>query len=60
VKYPLPSPAAAKQLGYTKAAPAAVPTRLLGLLPTGPSLDPAALTGGGVVEPPTTTNPCGG
>ncbi|MFD8750126.1 type VII secretion protein EccB [Kitasatospora sp. NPDC059577] len=60
VKYPLPSPAVAKQLGYTKTAPAAVPTRLLGLLPTGPSLDPAALGGGGVVEPPGSTNPCGG
>ncbi|MDH6708742.1 type VII secretion protein EccB [Kitasatospora sp. MAA19] len=60
VKYPLPSPATARQLGYTKAAPAAVPTRLLGLLPTGPSLDPAALTSGGVVETPSDTNPCGG
>ncbi|MEU1288607.1 type VII secretion protein EccB [Kitasatospora sp. NPDC005856] len=60
VKYPLPSPATVKLLGYTKAAPAAVPTRLLGLLPTGPSLDPAALTGGGVVDTTAATNPCGG
>ncbi|MGW3043774.1 type VII secretion protein EccB [Kitasatospora sp. NPDC001159] len=60
VKYPLPSPAAAKQLGYAKAAPAAVPTRLLGLLPTGPSLDPAALAGGGVVGAAAPANPCGG
>lgn len=60
VKYPLPSPATAKVLGYTKAVPVAVPTRLLGLLPTGPSLDPAALTGGGVVDTTAGTNPCGG
>ncbi|MFE4516328.1 type VII secretion protein EccB [Kitasatospora sp. NPDC056783] len=59
-KYPLPSPATAKLLGYTKTAPAAVPTRLLGLLPTGPSLDAAALAGGGVVENPADRNPCGG
>ncbi|MFB7905933.1 type VII secretion protein EccB [Kitasatospora sp. NPDC056076] len=69
VKYPLPSAAAAKQLGYDKVAPAGVPNRLLGLLPTGPGLDPAALAAGGVVggggvggaaNPTNLTNPCGG
>ncbi|MFG2910194.1 type VII secretion protein EccB [Kitasatospora sp. NPDC048286] len=44
-KYPLASPAVAKQLGYGDVAPAGVPAALLALLPTGPSLDPAALTG---------------
>ncbi|MER7753280.1 type VII secretion protein EccB [Kitasatospora sp. NPDC097643] len=45
VKYPLASPAVAKQLGYADTVPPAVPEPLLTLLPTGPSLDPAALTG---------------
>ncbi|MFE3501141.1 type VII secretion protein EccB [Kitasatospora sp. NPDC059160] len=44
-KYPLASPAVAKQLGYADVTPAGVPAALLALLPTGPSLDPAALTG---------------
>ncbi|MFJ1751861.1 type VII secretion protein EccB [Kitasatospora sp. NPDC088134] len=51
VKYPLASPAVAEQLGYGKAAPSGVPSRLLSLLPTGPSLDPGPLAGG-VVQPP--------
>ncbi|MEV7598029.1 type VII secretion protein EccB [Kitasatospora sp. NPDC089797] len=51
VKYPLPSSGAVKQLGYAKSVPTAVPHRLLDLLPTGPSLDPAALAGGGVSGP---------
>ncbi|MEV7773071.1 type VII secretion protein EccB [Kitasatospora sp. NPDC086791] len=50
VKYPLASAAVADRLGYGKAVPAAVPGRLLSLLPTGPSLDPAPLAGG-VVQP---------
>ncbi len=45
VKFPLASAAAAKQLGYGAATPPAVPEALLTLLPTGPSLDPALLTG---------------
>ncbi|MEV8325818.1 type VII secretion protein EccB [Kitasatospora sp. NPDC056731] len=45
VKYPLASAAAVKQLGYGEVVPSAVPEALLSLLPTGPSLDPAALTG---------------
>ncbi|WP_405358904.1 type VII secretion protein EccB [Kitasatospora sp. NBC_00085] len=53
VKYPLPSAAAVKQLGYANAAPVAVPAAVLGLLPAGPALDPAALADG-VVAAPTT------
>ncbi|MBP0452905.1 type VII secretion protein EccB [Kitasatospora sp. RG8] len=45
VKYPLASAAVAKQLGYGDTVPSAVPEGLLTLFPTGPSLDPAALTG---------------
>ena len=45
VKFPLASAAVAKQLGYGAATPPAVPEALLTLLPTGPSLDPALLTG---------------
>ncbi|MFG3053085.1 type VII secretion protein EccB [Kitasatospora sp. NPDC048239] len=44
VKYPLASAAVAKQLGYGAPAPSAAPEALLTLLPTGPSLDPTALT----------------
>ncbi|MGW4807651.1 type VII secretion protein EccB [Kitasatospora sp. NPDC004272] len=51
VKYPLASAAAAERLGYAGTAPAAVPSRLLSLLPTGPSLDPAALAASSVVPP---------
>ncbi|WP_035841692.1 type VII secretion protein EccB [Kitasatospora azatica] len=51
VKYPVPSAAAAKQLGYASVPPAAVPDTLLALLPTGPSLDPAA-PATGVPTPP--------
>ncbi|MGF1429405.1 type VII secretion protein EccB [Kitasatospora sp. LaBMicrA B282] len=52
VKYPLASAAVVKQLGYGASVPAAVPEGLLALLPSGPSLDPALLAGGGVVVPP--------
>ncbi|MFD9355126.1 type VII secretion protein EccB [Streptomyces sp. NPDC060031] len=50
VKYPLPSADAAKRLGYGAARTVGVPAGLLKLLPTGPSLDPEALTAGGVVS----------
>ncbi|WP_030396989.1 type VII secretion protein EccB [Kitasatospora purpeofusca] len=50
VKYPLASSAVAERLGYPKAAPTAVPGRVLSLLPTGPSLDPGPLAGG-IVQP---------
>ncbi|MFE9426023.1 type VII secretion protein EccB [Kitasatospora sp. NPDC006697] len=56
VKYAVPS-GAAKQLGYAGVVPSAVPAALLALLPAGPSLDPAALTGGGVPAPAAAT-PC--
>lgn len=59
VKYPLPSAAAVKQLGYSGAPTQAVPQALLALLPSGPSLDPAALSGGGVVVPPDAKGACG-
>ncbi|WP_329569248.1 type VII secretion protein EccB [Kitasatospora sp. NBC_01266] len=59
VKYPLPSAAAVKQLGYTGAPAQPVPQALLALLPSGPGLDPAALTGGGVVGPAAAASPCG-
>ncbi|MFI8460549.1 type VII secretion protein EccB [Kitasatospora sp. NPDC085464] len=57
VKYPLPSPAVAKQLGYGEAAPPGVPEALLTLLPTGPSLDPAALTGAPAAPAPAAPAP---
>ncbi|MEV7601194.1 type VII secretion protein EccB [Kitasatospora sp. NPDC089797] len=57
VKYPLAAPAVAKQLGYGAAAPAGVPAALLALLPTGPSLDPAALTGAGPTAPAAAADP---
>ncbi|MFJ8622602.1 type VII secretion protein EccB [Kitasatospora sp. NPDC093550] len=44
VRYPLPSAAAAKQLGYGGTTPVAVPAPVLGLLPSGPLLDPAAVS----------------
>ncbi|RSS68495.1 type VII secretion protein EccB [Streptomyces sp. WAC06614] len=52
VKYPVPSPDAVKALGYEGAAAVGMPSALLSLLPTGPSLDPAALASASVVEPP--------
>ncbi|MFD0278096.1 type VII secretion protein EccB [Kitasatospora sp. NPDC127111] len=60
VKYGLPA-AAVKQLGYPENATVAVPAAVLGLLPTGPSLDPAALGAAAVVAPPAPVNPpaCG-
>ncbi|WP_030246986.1 type VII secretion protein EccB [Streptomyces sp. NRRL S-350] len=57
VKYPLASPAVAKQLGYGGAAPAGLPAALLTLLPTGPSLDPAALTGAPATPAPNPAAP---
>ncbi|MFD4395783.1 type VII secretion protein EccB [Kitasatospora sp. NPDC058478] len=51
VKYPLASPAVAKQLGYGQVVPTAAPEPLLTLLPTGPSLDPALLSGAATPAP---------
>jgi type VII secretion protein EccB len=58
VKYPLPSPEAGRKLGYGAVTPAAVPGSLLTLLPTGPSLDPDVLAGGGVVARTTAPESC--
>jgi hypothetical protein len=60
VKYPLPSPAAAKQLGYAGTPTQAVPQALLALLPSGPSLDPSVLSGGQVVVPAAGGSGCSG
>lgn len=58
VKYPLPSAEAGKRLGYGAVTPVAVPGILLTLLPTGPSLDPDVLVGGGVSLGATSQQPC--
>ncbi|MGW4053466.1 type VII secretion protein EccB [Streptomyces sp. NPDC004779] len=50
VKYPLPTADSAKALGYAGAAGVGVPATLLTLLPSGPALDPSALTAAGVVD----------
>lgn len=44
VKYPVPSDAAQAALGYAKLTPVVLSDAALALLPTGPSLDPAAAT----------------
>ncbi|WP_132492582.1 type VII secretion protein EccB [Saccharopolyspora elongata] len=57
VKYPIPSPEAAAQLGY-EVPPVTMPTLLVDQLPTGPALDPA-MAGRPVSElPPVTTPQC--
>jgi type VII secretion protein EccB len=58
VKYPVPSDDVVKQLGYDPAATVPLPATLLGMLPTGPSLDPAALAGGGMATQRTPAQPC--
>ncbi|MDH6116818.1 type VII secretion protein EccB [Kitasatospora sp. GAS204A] len=60
VKYPIPSAAVVKSLGYAAVSPTAVPDGLLTFLPTGPSLDPSLLANGGVVNPSATNAPCAG
>jgi type VII secretion protein EccB len=47
VKFPVPSAKAAAALGYSAATARSLPAALLGLLPTGPSLDLAPLSGAG-------------
>ncbi|MEZ0112535.1 type VII secretion protein EccB [Catenulispora sp. EB89] len=42
LKYPLPDLDVAGRLGYAGVTPTAVPTRILALIPTGTTLDPAA------------------
>ncbi|MEV7929388.1 MULTISPECIES: type VII secretion protein EccB [unclassified Kitasatospora] len=51
VRYPLPSTAVAKQLGYGGATPVSVPAPVVGLLPAGPLLDPAAVADGAAATP---------
>ncbi|RSS54757.1 type VII secretion protein EccB, partial [Streptomyces sp. WAC06614] len=51
VKYPLASAETAERLGYGGSEPVAVPAALLGLLPTGPSLDPARALASGAAAP---------
>jgi type VII secretion protein EccB len=58
VKYPVPSDTAVTQLGYDPANEVQLPDTLLSLLPTGPSLDPAAASSGAVVMPATSPG-CG-
>ncbi|MEU3560566.1 type VII secretion protein EccB, partial [Kitasatospora sp. NPDC006786] len=53
VRYPLPSAAVVKQLGYGGATPVAVPAAVVALLPAGPSLDPAALADAAASGAPT-------
>ncbi|HMH93597.1 MAG TPA: type VII secretion protein EccB [Streptosporangiaceae bacterium] len=45
VKFPLPTAAAARALGYRAGLPAALPAALLAMLPTGPALDLPAMRG---------------
>ncbi|MEV7027864.1 type VII secretion protein EccB, partial [Kitasatospora sp. NPDC093558] len=52
VRYPLPSAGAVKQLGYGGSSPVAVPSGVLGLLPTGPVLDPSGLVGDAAASAP--------
>jgi hypothetical protein len=47
------------QLGYRLSAAVSLPTTVLGLLPTGPSLDPRELAHGGIVAPAGSAPPCG-
>ncbi|SDP39682.1 type VII secretion protein EccB [Actinacidiphila guanduensis] len=58
VKYPIPSAVVVTRLGYSTDDEMTLPTNVLGLLPTGPSLDPELLANGGVVPPRTTPVPC--
>lgn len=58
VKYPIPSAAVAGQLGYEAAAAVTRPTTLLGMLPTGPSLNPVSLAQGGIVTPARANSAC--
>jgi hypothetical protein len=53
VRYPLPSKEVVSKLGYGSVIPLPVPSLLLGLVPAGPVLDPAAAAGVSTV--PTTT-----
>ena len=58
VKYPLPDSASVTQIGYASANAVGLPAGLLGLLPTGPSLDRSALTDGVIVATPVVSGHC--
>jgi type VII secretion protein EccB len=58
VKFPIASAAAAQQLGYSDWSQVTLPATVLALLPTGPSLDPAELTNGGIVSPASPLSTC--
>jgi type VII secretion protein EccB len=60
VKYPIPSAAVVQQLGYEAASAVILPTTVLGLLPTGPSLNPTALANGGIVNSAASSGFCDG
>jgi hypothetical protein len=57
VKYPIASSATVQQLGYGSPA-VRLPGTVVGLLPTGPSLDANALANGGIVNPPAAPAAC--
>lgn len=52
VKYPLPAASVLSLFGYNTSAQVILPATVVGLLPTGPSLDPTELVDGGVITPP--------
>jgi type VII secretion protein EccB len=58
VKYPIASDAAAKQLGYDTVVPNRAPQQLLDLLPTGPSLDPNAVSSSSTTGPSSKSAVC--
>jgi type VII secretion protein EccB len=58
VKYPIPSVSVLGQLGYGGNMPVPLPEPILGLLATGPSLDPNELKNGGIITPPSAPPPC--
>ncbi|HEX3783778.1 MAG TPA: type VII secretion protein EccB [Pseudonocardiaceae bacterium] len=58
VKYPIPSGSVLGQLGYSAASAVSLPAPVVGLLATGPSLDPNELTNGGVIAPSSTPPQC--
>jgi type VII secretion protein EccB len=58
VKFPIASAAVLTQLGYSAGSQITLPATVLGLLPTGPSLDPAELADGGLITPPPRRTNC--
>jgi type VII secretion protein EccB len=58
VRYPIPSSDALNKLGYSGPVAVTLPAPVIGLLPSGPSLDPAQLTNGGIVTPHAAPGDC--